>query len=149
MSDWEFALNTFRLPNTQEGVGLLRTCIHVEYPTLRVQGEFPWEAVIYERGPEAQIKWYEPPKGSLATGLIPAGFCTCWKVRARAVSNEPYCAVSINNILEPIGLWIPSTAEVIANLGIFFCGERGTIQLIEKKDASMERRSVCAMAKHN
>lgn len=125
MPDWAFALNTFRLPNTQEGVGLLRTCIRIDYPTLRVQGEFPWAAVIYECGPQ------------------------CCKVRARVISREPYCAVSINNVLDPFGLWIPSTAEVIANLGIFFSGPNGTIQIIEKKNAPMERRSVCATAKHN
>lgn len=70
-------------------------------------------------------------------------------MRAQVISDEPYCAVAINNFLEPLGLWLPSTAEVIANQGIFFCGEDGTIPLIERKDAPQERRGIAAMAVHN
>lgn len=64
--------------------------------------------------------------------------------------DQPYCALTVNHWLRRFGMWLPSTAEVQANQGMFFLDKDGhgvaPIPIIE---GLIERNAIVATAGRN
>lgn len=172
---WE--LKTFRLPTTQTRLGKLRvlsafvsqtimSCTKLDkakdmdpelkkdcrdtlirrlnayepkWDEIDITGDWPWGMLLYQ---------YPLSGNKAVTKAI------------RIISQQPYCAVSVNHELQRFGLWLPSTAEIIANNGEYFSKQvflydylvltnTGGITPIQLNDAPKERSNLLKSAGNN